>query len=114
MTKMTVRRVGIKAVAVWVTLAFFILGIFAGVLYTAWFLYSGQISGTFFIWYLVVTPVFYAGVGLTTALIICVLYNSLNSAFGTVRLELIAPTSAELPPVPPSQWNSPASTKDAG
>jgi len=114
MTKMIVRRVGIKAVAAWVTLAFFILGIFAGVLSTAWFLYSGQTSGTFFIWYLVITPVLYAGVGMITALIICVLYNYLNSAFGSIGLELVAPTSAELPPLPPSQWNSPASTKDAG
>jgi len=114
MMKMTVRRVGIKAVAVWATLAFFLLGIFAGVLNTGWFLYSGQIGGTFFIWYLVITPVLYAGVGMITALIICVLYNSLNSAFGSIGLELVAPTSVELPPPPPSQWNFPASNKDAG
>lgn len=105
MATMVLKHVSVLSAAAWLTAAFFVLGIFAGMIYTASFSYSGQISGMVVIWYLLLTPVLYACVGLFAALIICVLYNNLNGVFGGIALELADPNgSFESPPLPPSQW----------
>lgn len=105
MAEMVLRRVGVKSAASWMTAAFFVLGIFAGIVYTASFAASGQISGIVILWYLLLTPILYAVVGLIAALIICVLYNQLNRTFGGIVLELAdSRISFELPPPPPERW----------
>jgi len=105
MAEMVLRRVGMMSAAKWMTLAFFVLGIFAGIVYTASFVVYGQISGIVIIWYLLLTPILYAVVGLIASLIICVLYNQLNRALGGIVLELSDPRIGfELPPPPPKEW----------
>ena len=102
-TKVTLQRIGLASFAKWQTFGFFILGIFAGIVYTTSFAITGQISGIVIVWYFLLTPLMYAIVGLISSLILGVIYNSTAARIGGVEFD-IAPKHFPAPPRPPERW----------
>lgn len=88
-TKVTLRRIGLASLAKWLTLAFFVLGIFAGIVYTTSFAITGQISGIVIVWYVLLTPVMYAVVGFISSMIFGLIYNSVAGRVGGIEIETV-------------------------
>lgn len=106
MSKVMIQRINIVSFTKWLTFVFFVLGIFAGIIYTTSFAISGQISGIVIIWYLLLTPILYTLVGIITSLIICITYNSLNTVLGGIVIEVSNSTfDFDSPPPPPENWS---------
>jgi hypothetical protein len=99
----TLQHVGLSSFVKWQTLAFFIMGVLAGFVYTVWLALAGQITGRGVIWYFLVTTFSYVVLGLISSTILGVIYNSLAPSIGGMRFDIIAHNNP-LPPPPPQGW----------
>ena len=99
----TLQHVGLSSFVKWQTLAFFIMGVFAGLVYTVWLALAGQITGRGVIWYFLVTTFSYVVLGLISSTILGVIYNSFAPSIGGMRFDIIA-RNTPLPPPPPERW----------
>lgn len=102
-TTVTLRRIRVASLVRWQTFGFFILGMFAGIVYTTSFAVYGRIRGVVLLWYVVLTPFLYAVVGLLSSLVVGLIYNSVAERLGGLEFEVVT-TELPLPPPPPDRW----------
>src|SRR4051812_6171602 len=106
--KVTIKRIGFKHFVKWHTISSLTTGIFAGAIYsaiTAYF-YSGEILLGYLFFYIIGFPVIYFILGLLTAGIFTLLYNSLNDSLGSLEIEVATEDEKQnLPPAPPTFEN---------
>ena len=101
--RVTLQQIGLVSFIKWQTFAFFILGIFAGLVYTGWLALAGQITGRAVVWYFLVTTLSYVVLGFISSAILGV--NSLAPSIGGVRFYIVAHNNP-LPPPPPERWEA--------
>jgi hypothetical protein len=99
----TIQHLGLTSFVKWQTLGFFILGILAGILYTAWFAITGQITGWTIVWYFPMTCVVYAIMGVICSTLLGVIYNSIAGKIGGMQFDIVTHNNP-VPPLPPARW----------
>jgi hypothetical protein len=102
-TRVTLRHICLASLVKWQTFVFFVLGIFAGIIYTTSFAITGQISGVVIVWYFLLTPLMYALVGLISSVIVGLAYNVVASRTGGIQVDIVTQKNP-VPPPPPERW----------
>ena len=102
-TTVTLRQIRLASLVKWQTFVFFVLGVFAGIIYTTSFAITGQISGIVIVWYLLLTPLMYALVGFISSMILGVVYNSVANRIGGLQVDIVT-NKKPVPPPPPEFW----------
>jgi hypothetical protein len=101
--RVTLQHVGLASFVKWQTLAFFIMGVLAGLVYTVWLALAGQITGRTVVWYFLITTFSYVVLGVVSSTILGVIFNSLAPRIGGMRFNVVADNNP-LPPPPPERW----------
>ncbi len=102
-TTVTLRQIRLASLVKWQTFVFFVLGIFAGIIYTTSFAITGRISGIVIVWYFLLTPLMYALVGLISSMILGLVYNSVANRVGGLQVDVVT-NKKPVPPPPPESW----------
>src|SRR2546422_2504845 len=102
-TTVTLQQIRLASLVKWQTFVFFVLGIFAGIIYTTSFAITGQISGIVIVWYFLLTPLMYALVGLISSMILGLVYNSVANRLGGLQVDVVLQKNP-VPPPPPERW----------